>query len=77
MIYIADMVGGARYKREVFEANPTRQSLTNAQYREMLRIPGRTIIPIAEYKGGFEKPVVLVNRELGLDEVAVVGHLKG
>lgn len=74
-IYIADMAGRAEYKQKLFEDNPDQERLTNAEYREFLRIPGRTIIPIHEYKGGYKQPVILINRELGLDEVEVLGDL--
>jgi len=33
----------------------------------------RTIVPITAYSGGFAHPVVLIRRELGLDEVGLVG----
>lgn len=36
------------------------------------RARARTLVPISEYKGGYEQPLVLINRDLSFDEVEVV-----
>jgi hypothetical protein len=74
-VYIADMGGQDEYKEGIWEANPEQKRLTDEQYYEFKRIPGRTFVPITEYRGGFKQPVVLINRELGFDEVEIVGEL--
>lgn len=71
-IYIADMSGMDEYRERIFRENPKLERLTEEQYHELLRIPGRTIIPITEYRGGFKQPVALINRELELDEVEII-----
>jgi hypothetical protein len=38
-----------------------------------MRARARTLVPIAEYNGTYEKPIVLIGRELGFDEVELVG----
>ena len=47
-------------------------SLDNKQANEMHKVLARTLVPIAEYKGNYQKPVVLISRDLGLDEVNLV-----
>jgi len=71
-VYIADISTRESYKAKIFENNPNQYQLTNIECQEFLRATGRTIIPITDYKGGFGKPVVLINRELGLDEVEII-----
>ena len=71
-VYFADMGPAERYRADIFKKNRKQRELTNEQYAEYLRMPGRTIVPVSEYAGGYEKPVVLVNRELDFDEVEVV-----
>lgn len=75
-IYIADIAGSDQFKTEVFRKNPLQRQLTNAEYNEYLRIPGRTITPVTEYQEVFQKPVILINRELSLAEVALVNYQK-
>ena len=67
-IYIIDMAVGEKYRQDQFK---TTERLSDEQLFEYYRCSGRTIIPISEYIGGFEKPVILVNRELDFDEVEV------
>jgi len=62
-IYIADISAGETCRKNIDD-----------KYQEYFRSIGRTIIPITDYKGDFKKPVVLVNRELGLDEVEIVNN---
>lgn len=71
-IYVADFSGQESYKESIWKANPEQRRLTDAEFAEFVRIPARTLVPITEYKGGYKQPVVLIGRELGLDEVEVV-----
>jgi hypothetical protein len=71
-IYIADMSVRDEFKKKIFEDNPEKKTLNNEEYCEYLRTAGRTIIPITEYRGDYKQPVVLINRELSLDEVEMV-----
>ena len=73
-IYIADH---GQYERrratacQLAEADG-RDQLTDAEVFYFTRARARTIVPINEYLGGYEQPVVLINRELSFDEVEVV-----
>jgi len=71
-IYIADMSVRDEFKKKIFEDNPEKKRLNNEEYCEYLRTAGRTIISITEYRGDYKQPVVLINRELSLDEVEMV-----
>jgi hypothetical protein len=45
---------------------------TPAHVRAAERARGRTFVPVTEYSGGYHRPVVVIARELDLDEVQVV-----
>lgn len=40
-------------------------------------VPGITVEPLVEYRGDYDDPVYLVNRELDFDEVEPVGEKEG
>jgi len=73
-IYIADHAPYEKRRKEICEAleKEKRDRLTDAEVADCDRARARTIVPVSEYQGGYEKPVVLINRELDLDEVEVV-----
>lgn len=71
-IYVADHAPYEKCREELFEAIKPRDRLTDAEVAEADRARARTIIPITEYTGGYEQPVVLINRELDFDEVELV-----
>lgn len=41
-------------------------------HHDCVRARACTIVPLTEYKGSYEHPIYLINRELGLDEVELV-----
>ena len=73
-IYIADHFQHERRRAALSSIVKAegRSSFTNAEVADFTRARARTIIPISEYRGGYEQPVVLINRELSFDEVEVV-----
>ena len=71
-IFVADQASRIKYKKQCFEGNSEKYMLTYEEYDESQRRTGRTIVPIHQYKGNYEQPVVLVGRELSFDEVEIV-----
>ncbi|MFA5197818.1 MAG: hypothetical protein WC437_05370 [Patescibacteria group bacterium] len=72
-IYIADHAQYDKRRKELGDAMENgRDRFTDAEVADFTRARARTIIPISEYKGGYEQPVVLINRELSFDEVEVI-----
>jgi hypothetical protein len=72
-IYIADHALYEKRRKEIWETvEEGRERLSDAEVADFTRARARSIIPISKYRGGFEQPVVLINRELDLDEVEVV-----
>jgi hypothetical protein len=72
-IYIADHAAYEKRRKELGDAmEKGRDRFTDAEVADFTCARARTIIPITEYKGGYEQPVVLVNRELSFDEVELV-----
>lgn len=71
-IYVADNAPYEKRREELFEEIKPRDRLTDAELAEADRARARTIVPITEYAGGYEQPVILINRELDFDEVELV-----
>jgi hypothetical protein len=71
-VYVADNAPYEKRRSELFEEIKPRDRLTDAEVAEATRARARTIIPITEYTGGYEQPVILVNRELDFNEVELV-----
>lgn len=75
-VYVADHSAYELRRRELRDeaarqGDPDRD-FTRDEVRDFVSARGRTIVPISEYAGGYEQPVVLVNRELDFDEVELV-----
>ena len=71
-IYIADHAPYERRRKELGDAMVDRDSFTDAEVDDFNNARARTIVPITEYQGEFEQPVVLINRDLSFGEVEVV-----
>ena len=73
-VYVADHAVYEK-RRAVLAAaiQGKRDSFTQEEVNDFIRARACTIVPITEYKGGYEDPVYLINRELGFDEVEVIG----
>lgn len=71
-IYIADHAPYEKRRKEIGDAMKDRDRFTDAEVTDFTNARARTIIPITEYQGEFEQPIVLINRDLSLDEVVVV-----
>jgi hypothetical protein len=71
-IYVADHALFDKRRGELFEEIKPRDRLTDAEVAEATRARARTIVPITEYAGGYEQPVVLIGRELDFDEVELI-----
>lgn len=75
-IYVADHAEYEKRREEIWEAVKAeagnRNRLTDAEVADFIRARARTIVPLSEYDGSYEQPIVLINRELSFDEVEVV-----
>lgn len=54
-----------RIKRE----DLPRDRMTNMELDRCIAIGGTSLVPISEYRGNFQLPIVLINRELDFDEI--------
>jgi len=68
-IFVVDYRAWDDYREEAFK---TTEMLTEAQLDENYVALAKTLVPIAEYKGDYKKPVVLIGRKLEFDEVEIV-----
>lgn len=71
-VYIADHAPYKKRREEIAEIMKDRDNYTSAEIADFICARARTIIPISKYKGGYEQPVILINRELSFDEVEIV-----
>ena len=71
-VYVADVWPEVVLRRALFGKRASGYHLTNAEVAMGMRASGRTVVPLATYRGGYKLPVVLVNRELDLNEVEIV-----
>lgn len=73
-IYVADHAAYVKRREVLADAfKGQRDRFTDAEVNDFIRARACTIVPITDYKGGYEDPVYLINRELGFDEVEVIG----
>lgn len=78
-IYVADHAVYEKRRKILSEVatKEKRDCFTDAEVNDFIRARACTIVPLSEYKGGYEAPVYLINRELGFDEVEVIGKRPG
>ena len=80
-IYIWDHAPLRQFREDVAEKKKLKKPrdystwLSDEEGATIRRLRNSGIIPITEYKGDFKAPVVLIARELDLDEVEIVGLL--
>jgi hypothetical protein len=72
-VYVADHAAYEKRRAALAESiKGQRDCFTDTEVNDFVRARACTIVPITEYKGGYEEPVYLINRELGFDEVEVI-----
>lgn len=73
-IYVADHAAYEGVRAKLWQdIAGTRDCLTDAEVNLFIRARGCTIVSILDYKGNYEDPIYLINRELDFDEVEVIG----
>jgi hypothetical protein len=73
-VYVANDAVYEKLRAELgAQIKDQRDCFTQAEVDSFIRARACTIVPITEYKGNYEDPVYLINRELGFDEVEVIG----
>ena len=68
-VYVADNAIFEETRQNLFKAIAPRERLTDEELDEAIAARGATIIPITEYKGDYEEPMLLIARELDFDEI--------
>ncbi|OGM84677.1 hypothetical protein A2421_03250 [Candidatus Woesebacteria bacterium RIFOXYC1_FULL_43_18] len=66
-IYVVDWQAWEDFRENAFK--PGHDRLTDSEVVEMYKAMGKTFVPITEYKGDYKKPVVLIGRDLEVNEV--------
>lgn len=75
-VYVIDYSLFDKTRNQIFTEISPRDRLTDEELNDVYAALGATIVPITEYKGGYEEPIVLINRELDFDEVEWVSIMK-
>ena len=74
-IYVADHATYEKRRAELaVELKGQRDHFTGMEVDDFVRARACTIVSILDYKGNYEDPVYLINRELDIDEVEVIGR---
>lgn len=68
-VFVIDEDAFEAPKKEWFENNKSETYLTDKQVDEFLVMKASTIVPINEYDGSFKTPIVIVNRNIGKNEL--------
>ncbi len=68
-VYVADDAKFEETRQQLFQEIAPRERLTDAELNRAYAARGATILPITEYKGGYQNPIVLINRELEFEEI--------
>lgn len=69
-VYVVDWQEWEDYGERTFTS--THDRLTDSEYAEMHQEVAKTIVPITQYEGNYRKPIVLIGRDIELDEVEAV-----
>jgi hypothetical protein len=75
-VFVVDNAAYERAREEVFakikaEAREGGR-MTNAELDWCAAATAKTLVPVTEYKGGFEQPIYLIGRQTAVDEVRMV-----
>jgi hypothetical protein len=71
-IYVVDDAAWWWRRSELLSEIKSRDYLTVAELREVDQARAQTFVPISQYTGGYMQPIILVKRELDLNEVRLV-----
>lgn len=72
-VYIFDAELAEIKRAEIIANLGTRDRLTDQEVTDFKLASALSLVPIAEYKGGYGKPVIAIRRKLSLDEIELVG----
>ena len=68
-VFVADNALYIEKRKKLFEEIAPRDELTYEELGDAYAARGASIVPITDYKGGYKEPIVLIERELELEEV--------
>lgn len=75
-VYVIDNATFYEERKKIFETIAPRNRLTEEELWDCDAARAATIVPINEYRGGYKKPLVLIERELDFDEVEWISKVK-
>ena len=70
-------VAGLSYRVLIESDGSGRERFTHDEMRDFTCARAHTLVPIHEYGGGYEDPVILIHRELDFDEVEILFEFPG
>lgn len=75
-VFVVDRAAGDRFKENWFKTNPDESTMDNPAYEQMCIERANTMIHINDYVGGFDRPVVIINRILRDSEIRIISKIK-
>jgi hypothetical protein len=75
-IYVGDHSPYLKRRAEIGATLGDRDRFTDQELNEMYAARGHAFVPITDYDGSFEQPVLLIGRELEFDEIEIVSTPK-
>lgn len=75
-IYVADSAVYEKAREEMFASIAPRDRLTDDELDACDAVRARSIVPILDYDGSYERPFMLIRRELDFDEVELAGSVE-
>lgn len=71
-IYVGDHAAYLKRRDELELVMENRDRFTDNELNEMYLARGHAFVPVSDYDGSFEQPVLLIGREIGFDEIEIV-----
>lgn len=72
-VYVADSAVYEKTRKEMFASIAPSEGLTDGELDACDAVRARSIVPILDYDGSYERPFMLIRRELDFDEVELAG----
>lgn len=72
--FVADGAVYMRAREEKFRKIAPRKRLNDAEIEELEEIRRKNLVPLVDYNGNYQKPYLIIDRELDFDEVEPIGE---
>lgn len=71
--FVTDGAAFMRAREAMFKQIAPRQRLNDAELQEIEKVSQEKCVPLVDYDGSYQKPYLIISRELDFDEVELIG----